>query len=102
MDRNNQLPKKREIAPDFTDATILVNRFGIISYVNEQAQEQFGYRVNELQGKSLKELLPEITLHETEEGKVVHQYGQHRNGQVFSIFYRINSFKQEKKQKPII
>ncbi|MBG9547988.1 PAS domain S-box protein [Cytobacillus firmus] len=93
MDRNNRLAKKREIDPDSSDATILVNRFGNISYTNEQAQEQFGYSEQELQGKSLKELLPEINLLETEEGKVVHQYGQHRNGGVFSIFYRINSFK---------
>ncbi|KON87655.1 hypothetical protein AF332_12990 [Sporosarcina globispora] len=92
MDRNNQLPKKREIAPDSSDATILVNKFGNISYANRQAQEQFGYREGELQGKSLKELLPEISLHQTEEGKVVHQYGQHRHGRVVSIFYRINFF----------
>ncbi|WP_404355087.1 PAS domain S-box protein [Cytobacillus firmus] len=92
MDRDNQLANKREIDPDSSDATILVNRFGVISYANGQAQEQFGYSEQELQGKNLEELLPEITLIETEEGKVVHQYGQHRNGGVFSIFYRINSF----------
>ncbi|MBT2689293.1 PAS domain S-box protein [Bacillus sp. ISL-47] len=93
MDRNNQLHNKREIAPDSSDATILINESGNISYANQQAQEQFGYRDNELLGKSLKELMPEIALLDTEEGKVVHQYGRHQNGQSFSIFYRINSFK---------
>ncbi|WP_394140364.1 PAS domain-containing sensor histidine kinase [Cytobacillus oceanisediminis] len=93
MDRNNQLHNKREIAPDSSDATILINESGNISYANQQAHEQFGYKDNELLGKSLKELLPEITPLATEEGKVVHQYGRHQNGESFSIFYRINSFK---------
>lgn len=52
MDRNNQLANKREIAPDSSDATILVNRFGNISYANGQAQEQFGYSEQELQGRA--------------------------------------------------
>lgn len=93
MDRNNQLHNKREIAPDSSDATILINESGNISYANQQAHEQFGYKDNELLGKSLKELLPEITVLAAEEGKVVHQYGRHQNGESFSIFYRINSFK---------
>lgn len=93
MDRNNQLHNKREIAPDSSDATILINESGNISYANQQAHEQFGYKDNELLGKSLKELLPEITPLAAEEGKVVHQYGRHQNGESFSIFYRINSFK---------
>ncbi|PWW28459.1 PAS domain S-box-containing protein [Cytobacillus oceanisediminis] len=92
MDRNDQLHNKREIAPDSSDATILINESGNISYANQQAHDQFGYKDNELLGKSLKELLPGITSLTAEEGKVIHQYGRHRNGQSFSIFYRINSF----------
>ncbi len=93
MDRNNQIPAKSGIAPDSSDATILINKLGNIFYANKQAHEQFGYKENELEGKSLRELMPDITPLATEEGKVVHEYGLHRNGELFSIFYSINSFK---------
>ncbi|GLB59471.1 PAS domain-containing sensor histidine kinase [Cytobacillus sp. NCCP-133] len=92
MDGNDQLHTKRKIAPDSSEATILVNEAGNIAYANQQAQEHFGYKEIDLLGKNIKELMPEITPLAAEEGKVVHEFGRHRNGQTFSIFHRINSF----------
>lgn len=92
MDRNKHSQNTSKISPDSGDAAILINDSGIISCANQQAHEQFGYEENELLGKSLNALLPESDPLEIEEGKVIHQFGRHRNGHIFSLFYRINSF----------
>ena len=76
----------------YKDATILVNDHGIISYGNRQACENFGYAEKELIGKKFSELMPEANLRETEQGKVIHQYGKSRDGRTFSLFFRLNTF----------
>ena len=92
MDRNNQSSNSNEIAPGSSDATILVNESGIISYANQQAYENFGYQANDLSRKMLIELMPKANLPDIEEGKVIHQYGKHRDGHTFSLFFRMNTF----------
>ena len=76
----------------YKDATILVNDHGIISYGNRQACENFGYPEKELIGKKFSELMPEANLWDTEQGKVIHQYGKSRDGRTFSLFFRLNTF----------
>ena len=71
MERNDPF-----IKGGYKDATILVNDQGIISYGNEQACENFGYIEKELIGKKFSELMPEANLWDTEQGKVIHQYGK--------------------------
>ncbi|MBU8878028.1 PAS domain S-box protein [Bacillus sp. FJAT-29790] len=92
MNRNNQTHDEMKIAPRSSDATILVNESGIITFANQLANDHFGYLAKELIGKRIKEFMPEVDLQDTVEGIVSHQHGQHRNGQAFSFFFRVNSF----------
>ena len=87
MERNDPF-----IKGGYKDATILVNDHGIISYGNQQACENFGYTEKELIGKKFSELMPEANLWDTEQGKVIHQYGKSRDGRTFSLFFRLNTF----------
>ena len=87
MERNDPF-----IKGGYKDATILVNEQGIISYGNQQACENFGYSEKELIGKKFSELMPEANLWDTEQGKVIHQYGKSRDGRTFSLFFRLNTF----------
>ena len=87
MERNDPF-----IKGGYKDATILVNDQGIISYGNQQACENFGYIEKELIGKKFSELMPEAKLWDTEQGKVIHQYGKSRDGRTFSLFFRLNTF----------
>ena len=87
MERNDPF-----IKGGYKDATILVNDQGIISYGNQQACENFGYSEKELIGKKFSELMPEANLWDTEQGKVIHQYGKSRDGRTFSLFFRLNTF----------
>lgn len=92
MDRNHQINDGEKIDPGSSDATIVVNQSGTITFANQQAYENFGYSENDLIGKNLSELMPEVNLQYTEEGKVMHQYGLHNMGHAFSLFFRVNSF----------
>jgi two-component system, NarL family, sensor histidine kinase NreB len=92
VERNDHFINGVKMDSGSKDATILVNDRGIISYGNKQACENFGYTENELIGKSFSELMPEANLWETEEGKVIHQYGKKRGGRTFSLFFRLNTF----------
>lgn len=78
--------------PVSSDATILVNASGIISYANPHACGNFGYEEKELIGKSISELMPEADLRNTQEGTVIHHHGKHRKGHRFSLFFRLNTF----------
>ena len=92
MDRNNPLNKENKIDPSSSDATILVNDCGIISFANRKACVNFGYQENELNGKNLCILMPEADLQTIKEGMVIHQHGIHREGRTISLFFRVNSF----------
>ena len=46
-------------------------------------------------GKKFSELMPEANLWDTEQGKVIHQYGKSRDGRTFSLFFRLNTFNLE-------
>jgi two-component system, NarL family, sensor histidine kinase NreB len=92
VERNDPFIKGDKMSNGYKDATILVNDHGIISYGNRQAFENFGYPEKELIGKKFSELMPEANLWETEEGKVIHQYGKSRDGRTFSLFFRLNTF----------
>lgn len=92
MKKDRHFIKGNKLNSDSKDATILVNEHGIISYGNKSACDNFGYTENELIGKSFSELMPEANLWETEEGKVIHQFGKNREGHTFSLFFRLNTF----------
>ncbi|WP_338471557.1 PAS domain S-box protein [Niallia sp. XMNu-256] len=92
MERNQSFIKGNKLNSHSKDATILVNNDGIIAYGNKLACENFGYTENGLIGKRLSELMPEANLWETEEGKVIHQYGKNQKGHPFSLFFRLNTF----------
>jgi len=92
MDRSNPLNKESMIDPSSSDATILVNDSGIISFANRLACINFGYQENELNGLALRTLMPEVDLHHEKEGMVIHQYGIHHDGHTISLFFRVNTF----------
>ncbi|WP_066300668.1 PAS domain S-box protein [Bacillus sp. FJAT-29937] len=84
---NRNLP-----APDSSEATILVNESGVISYANYKACESFGYPESEMVGMNVNVLFPETNLRETNEGVVTHQKGKHLDGQCISLIFRVNTF----------
>lgn len=92
LDRNKQFSNENNIAPRSGEATILVNKTGIITSVNQLACDNFGYVENELIGKEVSELIPEADLFYMEEGKVIHHSGRHKDGCSLSLFFRVNSF----------
>ena len=92
MEKDQHFIKGNKLNSTSKDATILVDEFGIISYGNKLACENFGYTENELIGKRFSKLIPKANLEEIEEGMVVHHYGKHRKGHKFSLFLRLNTF----------
>ncbi|WP_214483903.1 PAS domain S-box protein [Bacillus sp. SM2101] len=93
MDRNHLSLDPTKIDPGSRDATILLNGSGIISYINQHGCNNFGYKAKELIGKTLSYILPDLVINENREGKIIHQYGRHRDGHTFSLFIKISSFK---------
>lgn len=83
---------ENSLVPKSSDATILVNESGTISFVDQKACESFGYSENELLGKDFTLLIPEANLKTIKEGVVFHQYGIHMDGNSFSLFYRVETF----------
>lgn len=98
MERNDPINKDNKINLSSSDATILVNDCGIVSFANLQACIHFGYQEHELIGKELRVLMPEVDLQNAQEGMVVHQPGIHRDGHTISLFYRYNRFNLSEEQ----
>ncbi|WP_148358584.1 sensor histidine kinase [Peribacillus simplex] len=96
MDWNNHLKMEKEISSGSSDATILVNESGVISFANQQVCESFGYLNHELIGEKLLNLMPGANLQASEEGEIIHQIGIHKDGHAFSLFFRVNAFSLEK------
>ncbi|MDO7487171.1 PAS domain-containing protein [Peribacillus frigoritolerans] len=84
MDLNKHMEK--EVSPGSSDATILVNESGVISFANQQVYENFGYEHHELNGEKLLKLIPGANLLSSREGEFIHQIGIHRDGHAFSLF----------------
>ncbi|MGE7184985.1 PAS domain S-box protein [Peribacillus sp. NPDC006672] len=96
MDWNNHLEKEKENFSGSSDATILVNESGIISFANQRVYENFGYSNHELIGENLLNLMPGANLLASGEGEIIHQFGIHKDGHAFSLFFRMNAFSLEK------
>ncbi|CAH0288513.1 PAS domain-containing sensor histidine kinase [Peribacillus simplex] len=96
MDLNKHLEMKKGISPGSSDATILVNESGVISFANQQVYENFGYEHHELNGEKLLNLIPGANLQSSGEGEIIHQFGIHRDGHAFSLSFRVNSFQLAK------
>lgn len=96
MDWNNHLEKEKENFSGSGDATILVNESGIISFANQRVYENFGYSNHELIGEKLLNLMPGANLQASGEGEIIHQFGIHKDGHAFSLFFRMNAFSLEK------
>ena len=94
MDLNKHMEK--EVSPGSSDATILVNESGVISFANQQVYENFGYEHHELNGEKLLKLIPGANLLSSREGEFIHQIGIHRDGHAFSLFFRVNAFQLAK------
>ncbi|WP_336862516.1 PAS domain-containing protein [Peribacillus frigoritolerans] len=92
MDLNKHLEMEKGVTPGSSDATILVNESGVISFANQQVYENFGYEHHELNGEKLLNLIPGANLQHSGEGEIIHQLGIHRAGHAFSLFFRVNSF----------
>ncbi|KOP82953.1 PAS domain S-box protein [Cytobacillus solani] len=92
MDRDSQIQFNKNNTPASGDATILVNEKGIISDSNQRACHIFGYERIEMIGAELNKFMPEMNLFAAEEGMIIHQFGKHREGHDFSLFFRINAF----------
>lgn len=87
---------KKGISPGSSDATILVNESGVISFADQQVYENFGYEPQELNGEKLLNLIPGVNLQSSGEGEIIHHFGIHRDGHAFSLFFRVNSFQLAK------
>ncbi|AXN41102.1 PAS domain S-box protein [Peribacillus butanolivorans] len=96
MDWNNHLEMEKENSFRSSEATILVNESGVISFANQQVYENFGYLNHELIGEKLLNLMPGANLQVSGEGEIIHQFGIHRDGHTFSLFFRVNAFSLEK------
>ncbi|MED3689518.1 PAS domain S-box protein [Peribacillus butanolivorans] len=98
MDWNNHLEMEKENSFGSSEATILVNESGVISFANQQVYENFGYLYlnHELIGEKLLNLMPGANLQASGEGEIIHQFGIHRDGHTFSLFFRVNAFSLEK------
>ncbi|MDM5309447.1 sensor histidine kinase [Peribacillus frigoritolerans] len=96
MDLNKHLEMEKGVTPGSSDATILVNESGVISFANQQVYENFGYEPHELNGEKLLNLIPGANLQHSGEGEIIHQLGIHRAGHAFSLFFRVNSFQLAK------
>lgn len=96
MDLNKHLEMEKGVTSGFSDATILVNESGVISFANQQVYENFGYEHHELNGEKLLNLIPGANLQHSGEGEIIHQLGIHRAGHAFSLFFRVNSFQLAK------
>ncbi|MFS0763607.1 sensor histidine kinase [Peribacillus phoenicis] len=96
MDLNKYLEMEKGVTPGSSDATILVNESGVISFANQQVYENFGYDHHELNGEKLLNLIPGANLQHSGEGEIIHQLGIHRDGHAFSLFFRVNSFQLAK------
>ncbi|MCO0600815.1 PAS domain S-box protein [Peribacillus butanolivorans] len=96
MDWNNHLEMEKENSFGSSEATILVNESGVISFANQQVYENFGYLNHELIGEKLLNLMPGANLQASGEGEIIHQIGIHRDGHTFSLFFRVNAFSLEK------
>ncbi|MBK5480636.1 PAS domain S-box protein [Peribacillus sp. TH16] len=96
MDWNNHLEMEKENSFGSSEATILVNESGVISFANQQVYENFGYLNHELIGEKLLNLMPGANLQASGEGEIIHQFGIHRDGHTFSLFFRVNAFSLEK------
>ncbi|QNU05060.1 sensor histidine kinase [Peribacillus butanolivorans] len=96
MDWNNHLEMEKENSFRSSEATILVNESGVISFANQQVYENFGYLNHELIGEKLLNLMPGANLQASGEGEIIHQFGIHRDGHTFSLFFRVNAFSLEK------
>ncbi|MFE4707766.1 PAS domain-containing protein [Peribacillus simplex] len=96
MDLNKHLEMKKGISPGSSDATILVNESGVISFADQQVYENFGYEHHELNGEKLLSLIPGVNLQSSGEGEIIHHFGIHRDAHAFSLFFRVNSFQLAK------
>ncbi|MEW5550861.1 PAS domain-containing protein [Peribacillus frigoritolerans] len=96
MDLNKHLEMEKGVTPGSSDATILVNESGVISFANQQVYENFGYEHHELNGEKLLNLIPGANLQHSGAGEIIHQLGIHRAGHAFSLFFRVNSFQLAK------
>ncbi|MFE0507111.1 PAS domain S-box protein [Peribacillus butanolivorans] len=96
MDWNNHLEMEKENSFGSSEATILVNESGVISFANQLVYENFGYLNHELIGEKLLNLMPGANLQASGEGEIIHQFGIHRDGHTFSLFFRVNAFSLEK------
>lgn len=96
MDLNKHLEMEKGVTPGSSDATILVNESGVISFANQQVYDNFGYEHHELNGEKLLNLIPGANLQHSGAGEIIHQLGIHRDGHAFSLFFRVNSFQLAK------
>ncbi|MGM0888050.1 MAG: PAS domain-containing protein [Bacillota bacterium] len=96
MDLNKHLEMEKGVTPGSSDATILVNESGVISFANQPVYEIFGYEPHELNGEKLLNLIPGANLQHSGEGEIIHQLGIHRTGHAFSLFFSVNSFQLAK------
>ncbi|WP_245807673.1 PAS domain-containing sensor histidine kinase [Halobacillus massiliensis] len=73
------------------DATIVVDKDGVIQSVNDIAKNLFEMEESE-PWINVQNLLPEIQLSSLEQGSVVRYFGMRKDGQKFPLFLRRNTF----------
>lgn len=76
-------------APD--DATIIVDKKGIIQSVNNSAQTIFDVGEDYV-GEDINILLPEVNIDSLEQGTIIQQIGINGKGKSFPLFLRKNTF----------
>ncbi|RHW41512.1 PAS domain S-box protein [Neobacillus notoginsengisoli] len=80
---------------DVSGGVLLVDDVGKIQYINEHACEKFGYKMGGLPGLGLyfDEFLPKIDPETVAEGIVTSTYGLNAEGELFPLFFSMNSFR---------
>lgn len=86
------LYKHKLLQAESSEATLVLNEnFEIVS-ANTEVHEHCNYEKEELLGKGIKILLPNLNVKSIEHGLITKQTGYKKGGEAFSLLLRVNSF----------
>lgn len=84
--------KHKLLQTESSEATLVLNKFFEVISANKQVYDHCEYDENELLGKSIKDIIPNVNLESIEHGMVTKQTGYKKGGEAFSLLLRVNTF----------
>lgn len=84
--------KHKLLQAESSEATLVLNEFFEIISANKEVHKHCKYDENELLGKGIKTLLPNLNVRSIEHGMITKQTGYKKTGEAFSLLLRVNSF----------